>query len=285
MLEAALSKPAPQGTRLPERLGAAIVAIFHIVERLPDKVGWVHREITRRLGDGGDPSIRRACGALVTMIDADPSTYDRHPYHNRQHYCEVALTAYFLCELERVAVQEVELLVMAALIHDVVHDGKSHRPFTLERASVERALALLVQHGVDEPTNLRIAALVLSTEPSIGTAFVAEVREFQRGVAAAPNVPQTAPELGLLIQDAALTRLARLLCEADILPSIGLTLDHAMALQRRLAEEWGRALDARDKLDFVRAVLETGPVGDFFLPNVLGLRDHLAGICDVDPED
>ena len=68
-----------------------------------------------------------------------------------------------------------------------------------------------------------------------------------------------------------------LLCEADVLPSLGLTLSHALRLQDRLAREWGRQLPADDKLRFIDDVVATGVIGDFFLPNVLANRRALGG--------
>lgn len=281
MLEAALSRNRPLAERTPQRLGADMVAIFQAIEPMPDKVQWVHREIARRLGPDLDPALDRACGALATMIDADPASFDLHAYHNRQHYCEVALTAFFLCELQRTPKFELQVILLAALIHDVVHDGRANAPFCLERESVRRALPLLAAQGVGRPAQARIEALVLATDPALGTHFVAAARAFHQHGGALPAVPAAAPELIRLLGDARLARSAGLLCEADILPSIGLTTDHAMRLQRRLADEWGRPLDNRDKLDFIRGALACGFVGEFFLPNVHALRSHLAGLPDA----
>jgi hypothetical protein len=275
MLEAALSKHGPIAGRTPAQLGTDIVAVFAAIDAFPDKVQWVHREIARRLGQDQDPALDQACRAMASMIDADPASFDRNPYHNRQHYCEVALTAYFLCELGAASACDTQLILVAALIHDVVHDGKSHPPFYLERASVDRATTLLAAHGVGSAVRDRIAVLVLSTDPSLGTRFVAATRAFHRGKGPAPAVPDAAPELASLVGDGHLAAMSTLLCEADILPSVGLTARHAMRLQSRLAREWNVTLGPQDKLDFIETVLAGGLVSEFFLPNVIALRSAL----------
>lgn len=284
MLETALRAHGPLAARTPARLGADIVAVFHAIEPMPDKVRWVQREIARRLAPAADPVLERGCAAMAEMIDADAAHFDRNGYHNRQHFCEVALTAYFLCELGRLSGREVQCILLAALVHDVVHDGQPHAPFQLERASVERVVPLLAAHGVDSGTRSRIAVLVLATDTALGTRYLGAVRAFQRGGALAPRPPAAAPELRALLDDRALAESAAVLCEADILPSVGLTPEHAMRVQERLAVEWGRPLGVADKLEFIRGVIASGSVGAFFLPNVLSLQASLAALPDAGAE-
>ncbi|MDP9045432.1 MAG: HD domain-containing protein [Pseudomonadota bacterium] len=259
----------------PQRLGVDLVAVFRLIEPMPDKVQWVCREISRRLGVESDPALDRAWHELGALIDADPHTFDRHPYHNRQHYCEVALAAYFLGVLDRARLADVQLVLLAALVHDLVHDGRHQRAFELERASVERARPVLAAAGVAVPAIARIEALVLATDPSAGIPFMAQACRAHALGNAPPLPPSEAPELSALTDDPALAGLARLLCEADILPSIGLTFAHSMRLQQRLAAEWQRPLDPRDKLEFIDAVLAHGFLGAFFLPNVQAARQQL----------
>jgi hypothetical protein len=96
----------------------------------------------------------------------------------------------------------------------------------------------------------------------------------------AMSPPPQAPELQRLAHDPLLALLARLLCEADVLPSIGLTSDHGLRLQALLAEEWGRTLGKADKLRFIEESLSLGVVGAFFQPNVQRLRQLLASVDD-----
>ncbi len=81
------------------------------------------------------------------------------------------------------------------------------------------------------------------------------------------------PALAALREDAALARDCALLVEADVLPSIGLSVDYGWRLQARLAREWHRPLGARDKIQFVEHVFGPFVVGAFFEPNRRRLRD------------
>lgn len=248
-----------------DRVAAELVALFQHIEPLADKVQWVDRQLAADLH--GDAALTRACAAVAAAIDAEPATFDRHGYHNRQHFCEVALTAYALCRLNRLATQTTQFVLLAALVHDVVHEGRPQATFVQERASVNRVRPLLLAAGVTPAQVDRLMAMVLATDPAGGTAFMSACCH-----GAPPAPPADAPELAALAHDAQLAELARLLCEADVLPSIGLDLAHGMRLQDRLAREWQRPLHAQDKLAFIDSVLQQGYIGPFFLPSVHATR-------------
>ncbi len=261
-------------TRSAALIGAELVALFERVGQLPDKVQWVHRHVARDLPGELDPTLDGACAVVAATIDAQAAAFDGNPYHNRQHFCEVALTAHALCFLERLDVESTQFVLLAALIHDFVHDGGAHPAFVQERASLELTRPLLQAAGLTPVQIGRIAALVLATDTSEGTAFMAAAcQAHAAGTTVAAPLPLQAPELSALVIDPELARLARILCEADILPSIGLTTAHGLRLQQRLAREWRRPLDHRDKLAFIEHVLKQGYVGDFFMPNVQAARE------------
>lgn len=253
------------------RLAAELLLLFEQVASRPDKLQWVHRELLADLAGPTDPALARACAAVAAVVDADPAAFDRHAYHNRQHYCEVALTAYGLCLLEGLDVASTQLVLLAALIHDVVHAGSPQPAFIQERASVESLRPQLQAAGLAAAQMDRLMALVLATEPTRGTGFMAAAWRGSR-----PPAPADAPELAALLADPALARLARIVCEADVLPSMGLGAAHAQRVQQRLAREWGRPLGRRDKLTFVEGVLRQGYLGDFFRPSVNALREVLS---------
>jgi hypothetical protein len=259
------------------RTGSELVALFEQVRHVQDKVQWVHRNVAADLAGPLDPALDRACAAIAADIDSQAPAFDHHPYHNRQHFCEVALTAHVLCFLNQLEVRTTQFVLLAALIHDYVHYGGSHQAFLQERASVERARPLLEAAGLEPSQINRLMVLVLSTESSGGTDFMAAVCSVHKsGDDVAIAAPQRAPELAALVTDPELAQLARILCEADVLPSIGLKVEHAMHLQERLSREWRRPLDEKDKLAFIDRVLQQGFIGDFFLPNVQATRDILA---------
>ena len=59
-----------------------------------------------------------------------------------------------------------------------------------------------------------------------------------------------------------------LLGEADILPSVGLTVDHALQVQAYLSREWGKPLTVEDKDRFIKEYFPGFIVGHFFQGNV-----------------
>ena len=261
-------------------LAADLVALFEHVRMLPDKVQWVHRHIADDFAGSVSSTLERACAVVAATIDGDAGALDRQPYHNRQHFCEVALTAYVLSKLNELSVGDTQFVLLGALIHDVVHDGQAHAAFVQERASVTCVQALLEAAGLDAPQLRRLRVLVLATDSACGRGFMAGAcKAHDRGDGSFPQVPEAAPELAELVADAHLAELARVLCEADLLPSVGLTIAHAMHLQDCLAREWRRALGPQDKLDFLDAVLAQGFIGEFFLPNVETTRAAVARVA------
>jgi hypothetical protein len=275
---ASLRQAAAQGSAA--YLAGELLTLFEHVAQLPDKVQWVDRQVTADLHGPGAPALDRARAAVAAAIDAQPATFDRHGYHNRQHFCEVTLTAYGLCLLNRLNAEATQFVLLAALIHDVVHEGRPHPAFVQERASVESMRPLLEAAGLDAARIGHLLALVLATDPVDGIAFMSAVCRAHAGQASMPlAAPAGAPELAALAGDPELALHARILCEADILPSIGLDTEHALRVQERLAQEWCRPLGRRDKLAFVDIVLQQGYIGDFFLPCVHAMRAALS--CDL----
>ncbi len=258
----------------------SLVELFEAIESKPCKVSWVQRETERMLVDDADPALAEAARAIAHAIDAEASAHDRQPYHSRQHFCEVMLAASTLIQVHQLPSRMAQLLLLSALIHDFRHDGKPNLDFRLERASVERATPHLAAAGVGAEARRRLTALVLATEPCHGVRAARLAHEFHAAQRAAPSLGEVPAELRLLLKDVQLSRLAMLLCEADVLPSVGLTFAHAMRLQDLLAKEWERDLGPNDKLLFLEDVLSAQVIGPFFLPNVLAIRQELAKRVD-----
>ncbi|CAN5875815.1 hypothetical protein BH11PSE8_BH11PSE8_20650 [soil metagenome] len=267
-----------------EAVATRLVGVFRHIDALPDKVQWAQAETTRCIADGGLPALRRAGHAIAAAIDAEAAFFDRHAYHNRQHFCEVMLATCLLSQVNRLTAYEAQLLSVAALIHDLGHGDLPTQRFGAERLSMERAIPALDAAGVDSSDIARLTALILATEPVDGVRVALTARQFHRQGLHAPVIPERACELGQLANDEVLARLAVLLCEADLLPSIALTFEHGMNLQGRLSEEWGRPLTAADKSKFVDQVLASGLIGEFFAPNVAAFRRELATLVDEHPQ-
>lgn len=250
------------------------------VAEMPLKVTATWRNTTSELNDAATAwsGIARAGHRIAQWMDEHAVQADRPAYHNRQHVCEVMLVAAFLGRLHGLSASDRQLLLLAALVHDLDHPGRPQRDFVAERHAVLRSQPFLAGGRVPPAGQQRLVALVLATEPYEGVpyALACQAKPLDPSL---PPAPVAAPELQLLQADPALARLACLLCEADILPSVGLTPDYALALHARLAAEWGRSLAPADKLRFVEHTLTLGTVGGFFAPNVHRLRHALiAGV-------
>ena len=198
----------------------ALVDLFESVAGLACKVSWVQRETECQLAELGehaenaeraDPALAAAARAIAQAIDADAALRDRQPNHGRQHFCEGMLTASLLCRVHRLPCRSAQPLLLSAFIHDLAHDGKRSLNFRLERGSIGCATPYLMAAGIDAETRLRLAALVLATEPHHGVRAAWPAQDFHATGAVCASHADGASELVLLGEDAQLSRLAMLL--------------------------------------------------------------------------
>lgn len=259
----------------PPQVGAELVACFAQCGGRTDRLEHAHALVSRsiRLPDA-DP-LRLAGLAIARDIDRGIGAGVAAGYHNAQHFLEVMLSALYLARLQAFDPRRTARVVTAALVHDFHHDGSRSglSPFHLELLAAEQALPYLRAAEVEDDECRRLQALVLATEPSIGVPFARACRA--RGVVGERVTPPASalpPPLGRLLLEADLAHEAVLLAEADVLPSIGLTLEHAEWVQSRLAIEWGTALGRDDKIQFIDQVVGEISVASFFIPNIQALR-------------
>lgn len=259
----------------PAQAAARLVAFFHATDGVPDRIGRFFDAATAALAiDAADP-LRAGGLRLAADIDRGVGAGIAHGYHNPRHFLEVMTCALALSRRAGLAGAEVLHVLVAALIHDFHHDGGAggREPFRLERRSVDLAVPTLRMAGAGEASLRRIGCLVLATEPSRGARFARACHAFHLGRGAPPG-DAPLPELSALQHDPALARDAALLVEADVLPSIALTVAHGLHVQSLFAAEIGRPLGAGDKLRFIDDFGEL-LVGTFFAPN----RDALRAAC------
>lgn len=224
----------------------------------------------------GDP-LSRAGRAIARDIDRGVGAGVASGYHNPQHFLEVMLSALYLARSVRFDARRTARVVTAGLIHDFHHDGSrgASAPFRLELLAVQKAGPYLVEAGVDADECGRLEALVLATEPRAGVPYARACGQSHRsGGPAVPRAAALPQPLERLSVDPDLAHEAMLLAEADVLPSIGLTIEHADALQARLASEWGTALGRADKLQFIDRMVGEITVAEFFIPNMQRLRQN-----------
>lgn len=250
-----------------------VIAAFDSIENQPNKASRTYKAITDRLAIDLQSPLIAAGYSVAQAVDAE-ALADTNAYHNSQHFCEVMLASYFLSLLASIDDQIIAEIVTAALIHDFHHDGKSSGdiPFRLERKSINEATPYLIHAKVTREQQRCLAALVLATEQLDGINIAQACYSHHTQGHVLPKIPEAAIELEVLCNDPLTSKQALILCEADILPSIGLTFDHALRLQDRLALELGIHLQLEDKLRFIDNNCRAFIAGSFFNPNVEKFR-------------
>jgi hypothetical protein len=260
-----------------ESAAADMLDAFSAITSLPDKLSRSFDAVARCTGASEDTPLIVAGRRLAEVIDNGVGAGHRNAYHNAQHFCEVMLGAYFLSLLADLDTNSRLEVVLAALIHDFHHDGTVNGPipFRLERKAVNEATPYLVDAGVPELQRRHIAALVLATEMVNGQAMAHACHEHHVRASTRPEIHIAAPELAELADDSIVARQALIVREADVLPSVGLSLAHALQLQDRLSIEWGVQLSVEDKCRFITRIFPGFVIGTFFQPNVERIRHSL----------
>lgn len=253
-----------------------IAACFEVVSGLAGKLTRATHAAMTTIGIPADAAVARAAESLAAEIDAGVGDGRANPYHNAQHYCEVMLSALYLSAQAGFEPHERARVVSAALAHDFHHDGRTSigMPFRLERLAAQAASPYFEMAGVAADELERIAVLVLATETTVGVPFARKCHAHFVSGEPLPDVP-VERRLSILREDARLASQAVLLAEADLLPSVGLTVYYGELTQANLAREWGRAMTAVDKLFFLEKIFGDFVVGRFFSPNVARLKDAM----------
>lgn len=264
----------------PSQVGAALVAYFAQVGARADRLEHAHGLAWRSIELPETDALLRAGQAIARDVDRGIGAGIAAGYHNSQHFLEVMLTALYLARIARLDPRRTARVLTAALIHDFHHDGSrgALSPFRLELLALQEAQPYLRAAKVDDDESQRLQALVLATDPSAGVPFARACWAHHAGSGPVPlPAPALPPPLGRLLVEPDLAQEAVLLAEADVLPSIGMTREHADRLQSRLALEWDTALSDVDKLQFIERTLAKITVASFFVPNIEALRQAYLG--------
>lgn len=259
----------------PADAGREMVACFEALGARADRLACAHALAMRSIGAAATDALAQAGRAVAHDVDHGIGAGVAAGYHNSQHFLEVMLCARYLALGAGLDVERGLRVVSAALLHDFHHDGSRgvQAPFRLEMLAVERSQPYWQEAKVDRAECNRLETLILATEPRTGVPFARACWRWHRaGEGAPPDGAGLPAPLLRLLAEADLAHDAVLLAEADVLPSIGLTIEHAEQLQARLAHEWGTTLGRADKLQFIERMVGEMVVGAFFVPNVLALR-------------
>ena len=268
------------GSLGPLQVGAEMVACFEQLGARSDRLEHAHALVSRCIGLSNEEPLLKAGRALARDIDRGIGAGIAAGYHNGRHFLEVMLTALYLARLVPLDPRRTARVATAALIHYFHHDGSrgASSPFRLELLAARQALPYLRAARVDDDECLRLEALVLATEAHAGVPFARAC--WTHHAAGEPAMPFTStlpPALEQLAIDPDLALEATLLAEADVLPSIGLTFEHAEQLQSRLAIEWGTPMGRDDKLKFIDLMIGKISVAAFFIPSIRALRQTYLG--------
>jgi hypothetical protein len=267
------ARPASLG---PAEVGREIVACFEALGARADRLECAFSLAVRSIGADRAAPLAQAGLAVARDMDRGIGAGVAAGYHNAQHFLEVMLCARYLAAGAGLSAERALRVTSAALLHDFHHDGSRgmQAPFRLEALAVERSEKYWQRARVGKAERGRVEALILATEPRTGVPFARACWHWHRTRGPTPPDDAGLPTpLQRLLAEAELAHEAVLLAEADVLPSIGLTMEHAEQLQARLAHEWGTTLGRADKLQFIERMVGEMVVGAFFAPNVLALRD------------
>ena len=247
---------------------------FRLLEGLPHPMQWTVHGVSIVCGWAADDPLALALGAIARSVDEGELSAPL-PYHNRVHFCEVVLGAHFLARSVNLEPAQHTELVVAAVIHDLGHDGSTNRnePFRLERQSHAYARPYLVRAGVSEVRLQRQLALLLATDIMNGLPRVRAWFHYHAGQGPRPGAPEPDPAFELMADAPDLVRGAVMLTEADALASAGLTVERARLQEERLAAEQGRSVRAGDKARYLDTVFPDGfLLADLFNPNLEQIR-------------
>ncbi len=181
----------------PAEVAAQIVASYEVARTLSDKLTRALDAVVCVLGLPQDAPLARAARALANDVDAGAGDGRANPYHNSQHYCEVMLAACYLAQRASLNTSERAQLLVAALAHDIHHDGRSAigRRFRLESLAVQATLPYLNEAGIPRDEQSRIMSLMLATEVTTGVAYARQCYAHFFAGAPLPPVPEAAAGL------------------------------------------------------------------------------------------
>src|SRR5208283_4205500 len=223
-----------------------------------------------RLGCGPDDPVRRAATAGAVLASV-PCT---NTYHNANHTREVVCCAVWLSEANAaladaaapgavpLASEDVALLLLLAVMHDIGHDGGTNTradggarcrvPYRLEDRSFALMHPVLRRAGFHHAVLAEIRAVIRSTDAAVRPAVRTLTEHLLYDGVAANGLPR---ELDLIGRSKRLALITALLADADILSSAALTPEYQRVQNGRLEGELSAVLGCDDVLAFLDKVV------------------------------
>lgn len=199
--------------------------------------------------------------------------HNNNTFHNRLHFKKVLLNSFVLSQLAGLKGEDSLILMTSALIHDAYHDGTTNgfgderQPFKLESKALEWATPYLRRAGVPDSVISKIEYMVLGTDIGSHSGDLDIV--FPNGV------------------DADTQEKAKMLWDADILASIGLTGEQAYQETIDLGKEWKSPILPKGYLKFLKFAVKGGfksEAGKVFNGNIKPNRKFVVQrLLGVDP--
>ena len=230
---------------------------------------------------------------IMVAVRAEMKAAVTPDYHSQYHYMDVAAMTANLLEKNNEMVKngtpgatpltkkEQALTFIAAIGHDLGHDGKtnkqqagldpkSEKEFNKtynEQISFELMVPLLEDAGLKAADISKMHTILMTTSPDGPHGVLKSIAKEQReGRQVDPAIFAKFPELESLAKDKNLTQMAAVVSDSDLYASSGAGLKASTVMSSFLTEEDKKAGDKRD--------FTTDGARKFFLDNIVGKEGY-----------
>jgi hypothetical protein len=193
----------------------------------------------------------------------------------------VAIGASGAAPLNGVAVAR---LLLAATMHDIGHDGTAnidgdgrYVPYRLEDRAQQLMRSVLQRAGMTRESIDGLQVMLRATDPRARAAVRGLTDHVLDGLPLQADVPN---EFASLLDDPALALSTALLCDADVMSSVGLTYDYYRRMSASLAAERGTTISEAETRTFFFHIVGDGfasAAGKRLDPNLWHIRAAVLG--------
>lgn len=145
-------------------------SVYHLPHQLHPSLSYMKTyQLCLMAGFSKSPSARHHSAIPHKAVKILASYHDKvrrpNAYHNKAHTAQVILNAGLLAQKAGLRQAQIDLLIVAALIHDYDHLGyhRSKAPFWQELESLKKALPILLSNGMDARLAKLLTDFVMAT--------------------------------------------------------------------------------------------------------------------------